>query len=265
MVIIMNNKYWKLLLLPSFLGFLVFYIIPFLYSLTYAWQNDAFRKEFCGLQNFQTILKSDYFLLGMKNTLCFTAIAVPLILLISYIIAFLLAFVVRRLRFLQSVVFLPYLLPSITAVMIWQTYLSDVPPFSSLLFLFLWKYTGLNVILLTASFLSVPMEVLDSAQIDGASTLKTMTHILLPNSVPMLLFTGILSFVNSFKIYRESYLMWGNYPDKAVYMIQNYLNNHFEKLNYQNVSTAATLFFLGIFLIVTVLLWCEKKWSDQVW
>ncbi len=261
----MNNKHWKYLLVPNFCGFLIFYIIPFFHSLSYAWVNDAFNQEFCGLQNFKNLFSSEYFILGMKNTLLFTAISVPLILIISYIIAYLLAFVVRKLIFSHSAIFLPYLLPSITAIMIWQTYFSSIPEFSSLLLLFLWKYTGLNVILLTASFLTVPQEILDSAQIDGASSSRSLVHILLPSSVPMLLFTSILSFVNSFKIYRESYLMWGNYPSKTVYMIQNYLNNHFEKLNYQNVSSAATIFFLGIFLIVSGLLWCEKKWSDQIW
>lgn len=261
----MRNKYWKFLLLPSLSGFLVFYIIPFLHSLSYAWQNDAFNQKFCGLKNFKELFRSDYFLLGLKNTILFTVIAVPLIIIISYVLAYLIAFITRKVIFIQSSIFLPYLLPSITAVMIWQSYLSTVPAFPSLILIFLWKYTGLNVILLTTSFLTVPQEVLDSAQIDGASQINTLTHILLPNSIPMLLFTCILSFVNSFKIYRESYLMWGDYPDKEVYMIQNYLNNHFEKLNYQNVSAAATIFFLFVFLIIIVLLWCEKKWSERIW
>ena len=261
----MNNKYWKFMLIPSFSGFLVFYIIPFFRSLTYAWLNDAFNREFCGFENFKALLKSEFFLLGMKNTFIFTAISVPLIIVISYIIAFLLAFVFRKLMFVQSAIFLPYLLPSITAVMIWQSHFASFPAPSSLLLLFIWKYTGLNVILLTTSFLTVPQEVLDSAQIDGSSKLSTLIYILFPNSIPMVLFTGILSFVNSFKIYRESYLLWGNYPDKNVYMIQNYLNNHFEKLNYQNVSAAAGIFFLVIFIIIIGLLWFEKKWSERIW
>jgi multiple sugar transport system permease protein len=81
----------------------------------------------------------------------------------------------------------------------------------------------------------------------------------------MLFFTFILSMVNSLKIYRESYLLWGSYPDKSVYMLQNYLNNHFAKLNYQNISTAAILFFIAIYSIVAFVFMLEKRLSEQIW
>ena len=259
------KKKWEVLLLPSFVGFLSFHIIPFFHSLTYAWVDNAFDKNFCGLDNFKELLKSNFFLLGTRNTCVFTIISVPLILIISYAVAVLLTFMVQRSAIICSTIILPYLLPSITIIMIWQSYFSSVPDFSSLILIFLWKNTGLIVILFTIALLAIPHEIFDSAQIDGASRIDILFHILLPNSVPMFLFAGILSFVNSLRIYRESYLLWGNYPDKSVYMIQNYLNNHFEKLNYQYVSSSASIFFLVVFSIIISLLWLEKKWSDQVW
>ena len=89
--------------------------------------------------------------------------------------------------------------------------------------------------------------------------------IIVPNIAPTLFFTFILSIVNSFKIFRESYLLYGGYPDESVYMLQNYLNNHFMKLNYQNISTAAIFFAVVVYTVVAVVFAFEKKWSDSVW
>ena len=75
----------------------------------------------------------------------------------------------------------------------------------------------------------------------------------------------ILTIVNSLKIFRESYLLYGYYPDESVYMLQNYLNNHFAKLNYQNIGAAAVLFAVVVYSIVAVLFALEKKWSDSIW
>ena len=59
--------------------------------------------------------------------------------------------------------------------------------------------------------------------------------------------------MNIFKMYRESYLLFGDYPHKSVYMIQNFMNNNFQSVNYQRLSAASVLFFLlisvGIFFI----------------
>ena len=78
-------------------------------------------------------------------------------------------------------------------------------------------------------------------------------------------FTLILTVVNSLKIFRESYLLYGYYPDEGVYMLQNYLNNHFAKLNYQNIGAAAVLFAVVVYSIVAILFALEKKWSDSIW
>ena len=95
--------------------------------------------------------------------------------------------------------------------------------------------------------------------------LRQTWHITLPNIAPTLFFTFVLSIVNSLKIFRESFLLYTNYPDESVYMLQNYLNNHFQKLNYQNISTAAIFFAVIVYTVVAVVFVAEKKWSEQIW
>lgn len=255
-----------LFLLPSLAGFLTFFIVPFFYSFTYAFTENAFTKKFVWFDNFTALFRNDFFRLAMKNTGKFTLCAVPLTMVLSILTALLIVRYAAKLPFVKSAFFLPVILPSATIVMLWQAYVSDaVPPFSSLLLIYLWKYGGLNVMLILTALTGMSKDMLDAAKIDGAGLLRTTWHVTLPNIAPTLFFTFILSVVNSLKIFRESFLLYTNYPDESVYMLQNYLNNHFQKLNYQNISTAAIFFAVIVYTVVAVVFVAEKKWSEQIW
>lgn len=261
----MKRKLELLLILPSIVGFLIFFIIPFIYSFFYAFTRSAFDKSWAGFENFEILFSSEFVRLALKNTVIFTGISVPLIMVLSVVISLIIVQFMRNITFIQNAFFLPVLLPSATIVMVWQAYFSNIAPFSSLLVIFLWKYIGLNIMLILTALTGMDKNILEAARIDGAGVLRTTWYVTLPNISPMLFFTLILSMVNSLKIYRESYLLWGTHPDKSVYMLQNYLNNHFLKLNYQNISTAAIIFFFIIYVIVAVVFMLEKKVSEQIW
>lgn len=254
-----------LLILPSLLGFAAFLIVPFVYSFYYAFTESAFSHRFVWFDNFKALLQSEYFRLAFKNTMMFTAAAVPLIMLVSVAVSMIIVQYAMKLPFVRSAVFLPVLLPSASVVMFWQAYFNDVRPFQSLLVFFLWKYSGLNIMLIMTALLTVPAETLESAQLDGAGIIRRTWSFVLPMISPTLFFTFILSVVNSLKIFKESYLLYGPYPDESVYMLQNYLNNHFSKLNYQNISTAAIFFALLVYVIVAVIFALENRISRRMW
>ncbi len=258
----MKKRTDLLFLLPSLCGFLAFFIVPFFYSFTYAFTENAFTKQFVGFDNFAALFQNSYFRLAMKNTLRFTAVAVPLVMVISVVLALLLVRLSGRIPFLESAFFLPVFLPSATVVMLWNAYLAETPPFSSLLVIFLWKYGGLNIMLILTALVSMDRTVLDAAKIDGAGFFRQTWYVTLPSIAPTLFFTFILSVVNSLKIFRESYLLYGSYPDESVYMLQNYLNNHFVKLNYQNISTAAIFFAVIVYTVVAVVFRLERKYEN---
>ncbi len=261
----MKKRTDVLLLLPSLAGFATFFIVPFVYIFCYAFTENAFNGSFAGLNNFISLFNNEFFRLAMKNTLTFTVISVPLTMLLSLILAMLLVKYASRLPIVKSAFFLPVILPSAAIIILWNAYFTEIPPFPSLLAIFLWKYSGLNIMLIITALAGMNKEMLDAAKIDGAGTFRTLWNVTLPNIAPTLFFTFILSIVNSFKIFRESYLLYGGYPDESVYMLQNYLNNHFEKLNYQNISTAAIFFALIVYTIVAVIFALEKKWSEKIW
>lgn len=249
----------------SLAGFAVFYIIPFVRSLEYAFVGNAFTKEFVGLSNFLMLFKNEYFLLGLKNTIVFTLVSVPLIMAFSLAASMAAVRFANDVSFVKSAFFLPVLLPSAVIVALFSRYANGLPPFLALVIIFLWKYSGLDIMLMMTALGSLNKEMIEAAKIDGAGAAKRVFKIVLPNILPVLFFTLILSVVNSLKIYRESYLLYGEYPDRSVYMLQNYLNNHFEKLNYQNISTAAIIFAVGLYMIVGLLLRAERKRSEEIW
>lgn len=254
-----------LFLLPSLVGFLAFFIVPFVYSFYYAFTENAFTHKFVGFDNFKALFGSEFFKLAMENTLRFTAVSVPIVMVGSIILALLIARYAPALPFVKSAFFLPVILPSATIVMLWNAFMADTPPFSSLLLIYLWKYGGLNVMLILTALTGMDKDMLDAAKIDGAGAIYRTWSVTLPNIAPALFFTFILSVVNSLKIFRESYLLYGGYPDSSVYMLQNYLNNHFAKLNYQNISTAAIFFASVVYTVVAFVFAAEKKWSSRIW
>ncbi len=261
----MKKKLFLLYLLPSLIGFLAFYVVPFIYSFYYAFIENAFTNKFVWFDNFVRVFQNESFQNAMINTMKFTFISVPLIMIISFLIAQFTVLFLMKVPFVKRAFFLPFVLPSAVIVVFWQTYLGNTSPFESLLACYLWKYSGINIMLLITAISRLPKEYFESAKIDGAGRVKQSVKIVLPMIMPTLFFTAILSVVNSFKIFKESYLLYGQYPDSEIYMLQNYLNNHFLKLNYQNISTAAIIFFTLVYILVTIAFYLEKRSSERIW
>jgi len=261
----MKKKSDVLFLLPCLLGIVIFWIIPFVKSFYYAWIDNTFAKEYVGLLNIKNVINNEYFRLAMMNTLCFTIISVLLIMLLTIILSLLIARYAMRFTIIRSAFFLPVFLPSATVVMLWNAYMSQITPFNSLLILYLWKYLGLNIVILLTGIAAIPKDMIDAAKIDGAGNLYQDFYLILPNISPTIFFAAILSIMNSLKIYKESYLLYGRYPDDSVYMMQNYLDNHFYKLNYQNISSAAIIFAVIIYLIIGIIYLIEERWERQLW
>ena len=126
--------------------------------------------------------------------------------------------------------------------------------FVVLLILYLWKNTGYNVVLFLAALNSIPKEYYEAADIDGAGGFTKVTRLTLPLIAPHTRFILVISIVNLFKSFREAYILFGDHPDRSIYMIQHFINNNFINLNYIRLSVGAVLVFLVIFIMVGLLL-----------
>ena len=257
-------------LAPSLGGILMMAVIPTL-DVVRRSLFSAMGNKFVGLANFASVLTNESFLLAVKNTGRFLLLCIPLLLTLSLLTASLL----MRQRWCQSLLKTTYLLPMVipvtSVVLIIQAVFSKNGLLSALCTLFgktpvdwlnseyaffvlvlcyLWKNFGYNVVLWMAGLSAIPNELYEAARIDGANEWQCFRHITLPQLKPTVFMTTVLALINSFKVFREAYLVAGRYPHNSIYMLQHILSNWFTNLDMQKISAAAVLLMAAICLAV---------------
>ena len=255
---------------PSLLGVSVFFIVPFLVVVYYSVIRSPINPEFVFLDNFIAVLKNSSFQTAAKNTATFSIVAVPLAVVLSLGLALMLECRIPGKSWLRTFFLSPMMVPVASVVLIWQVVfhyngtlnavlstfgVSPVDWLNSpycqivIIVLFLWKNLGYNMILFMAALNNIPKELLEVADVEGASPAHKFFNIKLRYLSPTVLFVTILSIISSFKVFREIYLLTGNYPYMGLYMMQHFMNNTFQNFDYQKMSSAAVLMVVLIILL----------------
>ena len=257
------NTRCKLFLLPSLIGSIIFFFWPYIRVLYYSVIDNQFSKKFVGLSNYIETLSNPYFQLALKNSLLLIIIGVPIIIILALIISLLITYQLRRFPKLRDAFILPMLIPTASIVVIWQILFKNFYSVMPIYALYVWKYIGIVIILLTAALTTIDNEVYDAAKIDGAKASTIYRKITIPMITPTLLFTVLLSIVNSFKIFKESYLYYGNkYPPDHSYTLQYYMNNNFLKFDYQSLASSSILTSILVLLIVAIGLKIQRRFQS---
>lgn len=270
-------------LLPSAVGFALFYLIPFGMGLVYSVLDQTVGGSFVGLSNYQELLSSDSYRKAVSNTFWFTAVNVPLMLILSLGIALVLNQNLYLRQFLRMAYVLPLVVPVASVVMVWQVLfdwngslnawmnavgLEQIDWMKSdwargvVSVFYLWKHIGYNIILFLAGLQGIPRDYYETADLEGMGKWRQCYGITLVYLTPTMVFIILMSIMNTFKIFRETYLIAGDYPHDSIYTIQHYMNNMFLAMDVQKLSAAATLMVIGIFIIVTMLLRLEKRYTQ---
>ena len=119
---------------------------------------------------------------------------------------------------------------------------------------------GYTIILWLAGLHNVPEELKEAARVDGASEFQCFFHVVLPGLKPVLYTITVLSFLNSFKVFREAYLVAGAYPQQNMYLLQHIFNNWFTKLEIDKMAAAAVCITI-VFVAFVLLL--QRFWEKQ--
>lgn len=270
--------------LPSLAGFSLFFLFPAAISLYYSFTDGIGKSKFVGLKNFISLFKSESFLLAFKNTILFNLVSVPLIMLISLLLAMLLNNKAKSVPYFRMMFIVPMVIPVASVILVWNIIfnqfgvlnhfltLFNIKPtdflntgwsFPILVMLFIWKNCGYNMIIFLAGLSNIPKDYYEAADIDGASSFTCFTKITLPLLTPTMFFITIMSMVNSFKVFREAYLLEGSYPDFSIYMLQHFMNNNFTNLSYQRLTTSAFVMAIIIFILVLGLSKVESKYGSS--
>lgn len=271
--------YWSFLL-PNLFGVLYFSLIPMMQVLFRSFQS-AIGGRWVGIQNYVTVMGNPAFQRAIANTGKFTAVCIPLLIVISLALAVLLYSIPAVGSALRSIFLMPMAVPAASVVLVWKAlfhkkglingallalggsgvdWMGSGAAFWMLVISYLWKNLGYTVVLWMAGLAGIPESVYEAAQVDGANALQTFLHITLPNLRGSAYTITVLSLLNSFKVFREAWLVAGDYPHESMYLLQHLYNNWFREVDFDKIAAASVMTSVVVFILIGFL---RKAWDGE--
>ncbi len=264
----------------SIVGVMLFFILPFIVVIYYSLIDSTATANFVGLDNFISLFKNGAFKMAMKNTGVFSVTAVPLVVIIPLALAVLLDSNLPYKSVFRTIFLSPMIVPAASVILIWQVlfdyhgvandvialfgaapveWLKSEQGYMVVVLLFLWKNIGYNMIMFMSALSAVPRDIIEVAMLDGCGSVKRFFMIKLRYLSSTLSYVTIMSLINSFKVFREVYLLTGNYPYDSMYTLQHFMNNTFKGFDYQKLSSAAVVLCLIMIIVIGILLWADDR------
>lgn len=257
------NQTTRWLLGISLIGYLFFYIFPLGMNVYFSVIEYGYEVSFVGFHQYSRLFQDELFKMALKNNVLFISIALPLGLILAYVISRILTLeytLLKRIRFLFLV---PILLPTASLTYTWELIFrqngfmnqwflhcnawenkwQDLMP---MILLFVWKNTGYAILIFMAGFLMIPKEVYEAASLEGASRLGLERYITLPMMRGPGFLSIVIGVVQALKIGRESYILYGERSKDSIYMLPNYFREQFMSMNVEKMSSAAIIFSILI-------------------
>lgn len=262
-------------LAPSLTGICIFVLIPFLDAVRRSF-FDSMGMKFLGFQVYEGILGNTAFRLAVVNTVRFMAVALPLLMTVSFFLSLLVYQFGKKSSFFKTVLVLPVAVPAASVVLLWRMvfceqgimnelfrlqtdWIYGPQSFAVLVFAYLWKNTGYQMLLWLAALAGIPDSLYEAADTDGAGAVQKLWYITIPQvkgAAGMILFLAV---VNSFKVFREAYTVAGAYPNDQIYLLQHLFNHWYLNLDIQKMSGAAVL----MTIVITVPLIAATMWRKE--
>ncbi|MFI6322665.1 carbohydrate ABC transporter permease [Nonomuraea sp. NPDC050556] len=237
----MRRSAAALFLLPTVLVFGVFSWWPIIRSVVLGFQqtNLVEAATFAGLENFRTLLADPLLGTAVRNTLLFTGLALVIGFPLPIFLAVLMSQLRRAAGLMRVLVYLPVVVPPVVAVLMWKWFydpdsglfnqvlgLAGLGPYPwlqstgmampSLVLEATWAGAGGAVLIYLAALSSVPTELYEAAQLDGASILRRLWHVTLPQLRPILLIMLLLQVINTFQVFTEPFVLTDGGPEDAT-------------------------------------------------
>lgn len=280
-----NNNIAYLFLLPSMIGVLLFSLGPLLMSLFFSFTDWNFARgfgnwNFVWLDNFKELIHDKWFLASLKNTLLITLVTVPVGLVLSMIIAALIDnFCSTKLgNFLRVSMYMPHICNIVASSAVWMALLSAYGPFTlmvqalgwgnppkwlasfewalpALMLVMIWAGLGYKIFIYSASMASMPRDLYEAAELDGANKIQQFIHVTIPLLRPTTFFLTITGIISSFKVFGYTNIMTQGGPGSSTYTLVYYIYSAaFKYYKFGYASAIAVILFL-ILLVFTIIQW----------
>ena len=229
------KRYSPIFVLPTLLAFIIGFIVPFAQGLylSFCKFTTVDNAKWVGVANYNVILKDASFLNSFKFTILFAVVSIILINVIAFGLALLLTKELRGTNIFRTVFFMPNLIGGIVLGYIWQTLLNGLLSkwgqpllslsakngFIGMLILLMWQQIGYMMIIYIAGLNNVSPDLIEAAQIDGATSRQILFKIKIPMIMPSVTICTFLTLTNGFKMFDQNLSLTGGDPGKQSQLL----------------------------------------------
>ena len=274
------KKYSPLFVLPTFAAFLIGFIIPFIMGiyLSFCKFTTVTDAKPVGFSNYLKVFQDPTFVHSLWYTALFTIVSVITINLFAFTIAMLLTKAMRGTNVFRTVFFMPNLIGGIVLGYIWQLILNGVLlyfdrtltysatyGFWGLVILMNWQQIGYMMIIYIAGIQNIPGELIEAAEIDGASKWQILRNVTIPMLMPSITICSFLTLTNGFKLFDQNMALTGGAPsDKSQMLALNIFDTFYGRTGWEGVGQAkAVIFFILVAAIALIQLRATRSKEVQ--
>ena len=260
------KRYFPIFVLPTLIAFSFAFIIPFVMGvyLSFCKFKTITNAQFVGLDNYIKIFADKDFVNAFGFTLKFSVVSIVTINVFAFILALALTRKIKGTNLFRTVFFMPNLIGGIILGYIWQQMINAVllkyqttlvanPTYGfwGLIILMNWQMIGYMMIIYVAGLQNVPTDLIEAAEIDGATSLQTLFKVKIPMVMPSITICLFLTVSNSFKLFDQNLALTAGAPSKKTAMLALDIYNTFYGRNgFEGVGQAkAVLFFIVVAVI----------------
>ena len=271
------KKYFPVFVLPTFISFLVVFLIPFVMGiyLSFTEFTTVESATWVGIENYvKAFMQDENFLNALWFTVKFTIVSVITINFFAFFLALMLTKALKGTAFFRTVFFMPNLIGGIVLGYIWNLLINSILGifgvditfsadygFWGLVFLMNWQLIGYMMVIYIAGIQNIPRELYEAAKIDGASRRSTLKNITIPMVMPSVTICLFLTLTNSFKLFDQNLVLTGGAPARETAMLAlDIYNTFYGRTGWQGVGQAKAVVF---FLIVAIIAFIQLKITSR--
>lgn len=260
------KRYFPIFVLPTLIAFSFAFIIPFVMGvyLSFCKFKTITNAQFVGLGNYIKIFADKDFVNAFGFTLKFSVVSIVTINVFAFILALALTRKIKGTNLFRTVFFMPNLIGGIILGYIWQQMINAVllkyettlvanPTYGfwGLIILMNWQMIGYMMIIYVAGLQNVPTDLIEAAEIDGATSLQTLFKVKIPMVMPSITICLFLTVSNSFKLFDQNLALTAGAPSKKTAMLAlDIFNTFYGRSGFEGVGQAkAVLFFIVVAVI----------------
>ena len=260
---------WALFALPTALCFAVFFIVPLAMGiyLSFTSFRTVTDAKWVGLKNYVDALSDPEFGAALWRSVLFTIVTTIIVNVVSFLLAYMFTKAMRGANLFRSVFFMPN---GIVLGYIWQLLLngvlalwdrslttSAVYGFWGMVILMCWQQIGYMMVIYIAGFQSLPTDLIEAAQVDGASNGQIMRRIIIPLMMPSVTVCSFLTVANGFKMFDQNLALTNGAPSNASEMLAlNIYRTMYSRTGFEGVAQSKAVIF---FIIVAVVAFIQNR------